>query len=83
MAVTVFRTPEKTNDGGVSGGVSTESVPLLQLIQAQPGLKTTQRVAQTGTPRRTVERWLKQLKDDQTIEFRGAPKTGGYYCKNT
>ena len=76
MAVTVF----SAANGGVSGGVNTESVPLLQLIQAQPGLKTTELVAQTGKPQRTIERWLKQLKDRQQIEFRGAPKTGGYYC---
>ncbi|MDP3842571.1 MAG: helix-turn-helix domain-containing protein [Oxalobacteraceae bacterium] len=68
--------------GGVSGGVSSESAHLLQLLQAQPGLKTTELVAQTGKPQRTVERWLKQLKDSQLIEFRGAPKTGGYYPKD-
>jgi ATP-dependent DNA helicase RecG len=32
--------------------------------------------------RRTIERWLKQLKDNQLIEYRGAPKTGGYYPKS-
>jgi ATP-dependent DNA helicase RecG len=30
-------------------------------------------------PLRTVERWLKQLKENGQIEFRGAAKTGGYY----
>ncbi len=30
-------------------------------------------------PQRTIERWLKQLKDENKIEFRGAPKTGGYF----
>ena len=30
---------------------------------------------------RTIERWIKQLKDKNKIEFRGAPKTGGYYVK--
>ena len=70
--------------GGVSGGVSggvppLESAHLLQLIQTQPGLKTAELVAQTGKPQRTIERWLKQLKKNGLIEFRGAPKTGGYY----
>ncbi|MDO8772577.1 MAG: putative DNA binding domain-containing protein [Burkholderiaceae bacterium] len=74
--------PREGVSGGVSGGVSPESAHLLHLIQSQPGLKTTELVAQTAKPQRTVERWLKQLKDRQLIEFRGAPKTGGYYPKD-
>jgi ATP-dependent DNA helicase RecG len=35
-----------------------------------------------NTSAKNIERWLKQLKDSQHIEFRGAPKTGGYYPKN-
>jgi len=31
------------------------------------------------TSPKNVERWLKQLKGNRCIEFRGAPKTGGYY----
>lgn len=27
---------------------------------------------------RTIERYLKQLKDEAKIEFKGSPKTGGY-----
>ncbi len=30
---------------------------------------------------RTVERYIKELKDNNIIEFRGAPKIGGYYIK--
>ena len=30
---------------------------------------------------RTIERYIKQLKDENKIEFRGIPKTGGYYAK--
>jgi ATP-dependent DNA helicase RecG len=30
-------------------------------------------------PRRTIERWLKQLREEHKIEFRGAAKTGGYW----
>ena len=30
---------------------------------------------------RTVERWIKQLKDEGKIECRGSKKTGGYYVK--
>ena len=31
--------------------------------------------------KRTIERWIKQLKNEDKIEFRGAPKTGGYFLK--
>jgi len=30
---------------------------------------------------RTLERWIKKLKDEGKIEFRGSKKTGGYYVK--
>jgi len=30
---------------------------------------------------RTLERWIKKLKDENRIEFRGSKKTGGYYVK--
>lgn len=47
----------------------------------QPGLKTADLARVTDTPRRTIERWLQQLKAAGQIEFRGAPKTGGYNAK--
>ena len=28
--------------------------------------------------KKTVERWIKQLKEEGKIEFRGSPKKGGY-----
>jgi len=30
---------------------------------------------------RTIERYLKQLKESNKVEFKGATKTGGYYVK--
>lgn len=32
-------------------------------------------------PLRTVERWIKELKDKNKIEFKGSPKNGGYDIK--
>ena len=69
--------------GGVNGGVNPELDNLLELVQTQPGLRVAELASQTGKPPRTVERWLKQLKDSQLIEFRGAPKTGGYHPKDS
>jgi len=33
------------------------------------------------TPSKTIERWLKKLKDEGKIEFKGSSKTGGYYIR--
>ncbi len=60
---------------GVSGGVN----ELLQLIIDYPGSRVPFFVETMDVPGRTVERFLKTLRDEGTIEFRGAPKTGGYY----
>ncbi len=70
-------------NGGVSGGVSGETLSLLQLIHSHPGLKAAELAIQMNKPKRTIERWLQQLKDSNKIEFRGAPKTGGYFPKQS
>lgn len=62
---------------GVSEGVSS----LADLIRKQPGLRAPALAATLQTSPKNIERWLKQLKNSQLIEFRGAPKTGGYYPK--
>jgi ATP-dependent DNA helicase RecG len=74
MAVTVFKAPT----GGVNEGVN----GLLSLIQRQPALRGPVMAEAMQTSPKNIERWLKQLKQEQKIEFRGAPKTGGYYALN-
>lgn len=64
--------------GGVGGGVNSPDA-LRLIIADSPGLNAAALVARSDKPQRTIERWLKQLKDQGHIEFRGAPKTGGYY----
>lgn len=36
-----------------------------------------------GKSLRTMQRYLKRLSDSGKINFRGAPKTGGYYINKT
>lgn len=64
--------------GGVNGVVSGGVTELLEFIQTNPGLRANELSKHIDTPLRTVQRWLKQLKDENKIEFKGAPKTGGY-----
>jgi len=32
-------------------------------------------------PAKTIERWIKKLREKGKIEFRGSKKAGGYYKK--
>ena len=64
--------------GGVNGVVSGGVTELLEFIQTNPGLRANELSKHIDTPLRTVQRRLKQLKDENKIEFQGAPKTGGY-----
>lgn len=63
----------KVADGGVN--------ELLGIIKDSPGQKAAYFVERMKVPRRTIERWLKSLRDQNRIEFRGAPKTGGYFLR--
>lgn len=68
--------------GGVNGVVSGGVAELLEFIQTNPGLRANELSKHIDTPLRTVQRWLKQLKDENKIEFQGVPKTGGYVLKD-
>ncbi|MCF8037538.1 MAG: hypothetical protein K9K62_11755 [Desulfobacteraceae bacterium] len=67
--------------GGVSGGVNN----LLDFIKANPGKKSREIKAALNLPQRTLERWLKELREQKKIKFQGPPKTGGiiFWMKNS
>ncbi len=65
---------EKLNEG-VNEGVKS----LYELIKSKPNNRSTLFVQELNTSVKNIERWLKQLKKEKKIEFRGAPKTGGYW----
>ena len=71
---------EQLPDGGVSGGVNVGVNYLHAYIQAHPGQLASEMTTANKVPQRVIERWLKQLKVDGKVEFKGAPKTGGYHC---
>lgn len=62
--------------GGVSGGVS-----LFEYIRRNPGKRTVSMTEVFNIPKRTIERQLKKLKQENRIEYRGSPKTGGYHAR--
>jgi ATP-dependent DNA helicase RecG len=72
-------TGEVSGDGGVNGGVNGGVDQLMSYITKYPGKRAAELAEACATPKRTIERRLKKLKDEGLVEFRGAPKTGGYH----
>ncbi len=68
---------EVNNSVGINEGVNS----LYGLVKKYPHKKTPFFAQELGTSIKNIERWIKQLKEANKIEFRGAPKTGGYYVK--
>jgi ATP-dependent DNA helicase RecG len=67
-------------DEGVSEGVNEGVARVLSFIQNNPGIRTPQISSAMGVPIKTLERWLKRLREEGKVEFRGSPKTGGYWA---
>ena len=51
---------------------------LYRLIKQNPNNRSTFFAKELNTSVKNIERWLKQLKNEDKIEFKGSPKTGGY-----
>jgi ATP-dependent DNA helicase RecG len=65
---------------GVTGGVSEGVTRLLKYIRLHPGLRTPAISEGLSVPVKTIERWVKLLKQQGEIQFRGSPKKGGYHA---
>ena len=65
--------------GPVKGPV-TGPERLLGIIKQNPGLRKAALADLSGLSMRTVKRYVETVLVKH-VEFRGAPKTGGYYCK--
>ncbi len=70
-------------DEGVNEGVnkplSENEVSIISLLKIKPGLKANEISTRIDKSIASVERYITSLKKMGIIEFRGAPKTGGYY----
>ena len=74
---------EKLNEGvngGVNEGVNEGVKKLLDIIVKYPNHRTPFYADRMKTSVKNIERWLKVLKAEEKIAFRGAPKTGGYFA---
>ena len=51
------------------------------MIRANPGKRANELATLIGKSVQTVERYVRSLRDEGEVEFRGAPKTGGYFIR--
>lgn len=70
-------------DEGINEGVNEGVNQLLSVVVANPGLRANALAMLVGKSVQTVERYIRVLKVAEKIEFRGAPKTGGYFSLET
>ena len=68
---------EKTEVPALSHGAD----QLLQFLQSHPGWRVPNLAEALQKSRPTIERHLRELRNAGKIEFRGAPKNGGYFSK--
>ena len=54
-------------------------IKIKNVIKISPGIKREAILLKTGIPLRSIDRYLKSLKDAGTVEYRGSKKTGGWY----
>lgn len=65
-------------NGGVNEGVKGKDT-LLEIITETGELTTKKLASRLGKSKRSIERYIRELKIEGLIEFRGIPKNGGYY----
>ena len=71
----------KLNIERVNEGVKLELISILNALNNQPMLKVPDIASKIDKGISTVERYMKILKENNLVEFAGAPKTGGYIVK--
>jgi ATP-dependent DNA helicase RecG len=73
------RPASERKGGGINGGITEGIDRLADYIKNTPGRNVTEMTAALDIPQRTVERWLKKLKEQGEIVFSGPKKSGGYF----
>ena len=64
---------------GINGGVNEGINRLLEFIRKNPGKRVVEIAAALNIPSKTIERWIKKLKEQGEIIFSGPRKSGGYF----
>ena len=77
FVITFFK---RKKNGGVNGGVN-DMDRLYNFIKVKPGQSNINLAVGLERPPSTVEKWLRKLREENKIEYRGSAKTGGYFIK--
>lgn len=64
---------------GVNDGVRIEIIKITELVLGKEGVNAMDIATKRGKSKPSIERYLRTAKEVGIIEFKGAPKTGGYY----
>jgi len=75
--VTLSYEKQKTDSEGISEGINS----LYIFLKNNPSKRVSQLKKELGVPAKTLERWIKKLKEEDKIIFVGSKKTGGYIVK--
>lgn len=78
----MYQRDEDISVGGVNGRVNGGVNEVLTYIQLNPGHRANAIATVLKTSLRSAERHLSELKREGMIEFRGAPRNGGYFLKD-
>ena len=68
---------------GVGKDLSEKLASILSVLNEQPGLRTTMLSNKTDIPVKSIERYVKRLKDAGLIYYSGPSKSGGYYLSDS
>ena len=66
----------------INGDINEDINAVFILIKNNGGIKAKNIAKGVMKPKKTIDRYLKKLKDIGKIEYRGSNKTGGYYTTN-
>jgi ATP-dependent DNA helicase RecG len=73
--VTLSYSRQKITSGSADEGINA----LLEQIRKTPGQRVPHYAKELNIPSKTIERWMTDLRDRGSIEYRGSKKTGGYW----
>jgi len=82
---TTFYANKKVDEGineGLNEGLNEGSKKLYNLIKNNPNNRSAFFASELATSVKNIERWIKELKEKELIEYRGSKKSGGYFVKS-